>query len=95
MRTTFMRRAFIPLIIGGTILSGYAFAEMTRAKETDILYFDQYGNQVGEIFYPCVGRVIRWGVTTENSQTFEIDCKPPTPPTPPGPGAPQCPPSCP
>lgn len=92
MKRNWKPRVLLSIAVAATLLSSYAFAEITRPKETDILYFDEYGNLVGEIFYPCVGRVIRWGVVTDSYQTIEISCVPPNPPTPPGGG---CPPECP
>ena len=60
------------------------YAVASRSHETEVFYYDELGNNVGSITYPCEGRPVRWGITTEYYTIEEIRCYTPPPGTPPG-----------
>jgi len=77
------RRKLVTLsLIALLLTSATATAVIVRSEETDYIYYDDYGNIVGEYTVPCIGRTFGWGEQTANVVSYTISCQPPTPPPP-------------
>lgn len=60
------------LIAAGVLAVSFSAAAMIhRATETEYTYFDAQGHWVGSLTYPCEGRVIRVGNTTNYASFTE------------------------
>ena len=58
------KRRFIAAALIAGLMAVAAYVQAARSQMTEIIYLDAEGNIVGEVLYPCSGRVQSWGITT-------------------------------
>lgn len=71
------------VVVAGMLCAAAAHA--VRYEETEIVYFNEFGEVVGGYVLPCEGPVDRWGVQTIYTQVYTQKCSPNWHPTPPQP----------
>ncbi len=68
------KRALVAAVLISAMMGAVAYVHAARSQMTEITYFDAQGEIVGEVLYPCSGRVQSWGITTQSYYIETIPC---------------------
>lgn len=68
------KRALVAAVLISALMGTVAYVHAARSQMTEIIYLDAQGDIVGEVLYPCSGRVQSWGITTQNYYVETTPC---------------------
>ena len=74
-------RSLRPVLVCAFFFMAFFYAKPSYAQDywsfyKQVQYFDDSGNQVGEMFQTCGGKQLSWGVTTAKKQSYRDFCTP-------------------
>jgi hypothetical protein len=68
------KSTFIAAFLIAGAMAAAAYVHAARTEMTEIIYFDAQGDIVGEVLFPCAGRVQSWGITTDDYHIETFPC---------------------